>query len=623
VWTQEDRVTVTQKEVKKVVKRIFNDRKAPGPDGIVGGIIKNSIESMVNSWARCFSGCMERGVFLKKWKVAKLVLLKKKEGKIADYKICRPICLLNESAKLLERVIAGRINNYLKESKSLHNNQFGFLEGKSTVDAIIKAKSIVKRKLTRGKSVTIVSFDIKIAFNSIKWPVIQDAMLGMGFPSHLAHIIKDYLKDRWIEYVDCDGKCRKRRMTCGVPQGSVLGPILWNIGYNKVLSAAINNNESDIICYADDTLLITSGEDVDTAIHNVNIDAYRIVKEIEGLGLSVAAQKTQVMGFSGNRIKSSYKNKYVIIKDEAIEIRNNIKYLGLTLDAKWSFRMHFENISAKVDKVIGFLAGIMPNTKGPEIKIRKLYINVVNSILLYGAPVWHERFLEDDRIVRIINKITRRMAQRANRAYRTVLGTAAVLISGVVPPEHIAKRHATIYYKIRDAIKRGIKLDTRDRESMHRKAKEDAMNDWKERVIGMGMEDLGLRVREAITPNIDDCYNRSHGRITYHITQILSGHGCFNEFLYKIKKANSPVCDQCKVGIDSARHTLEECPYWDVEREELKELVGEDLDLHLIVGKIVKDKEKWKGFSKFCTTVMSRKKEEERKRQREEMENGE
>jgi hypothetical protein len=144
---------------------------------------------------------------------------------------------------------------------------------------------------------------------------------------------------------------------------------------------------------------------------------------------------------------------------------------------------------------------------------------------------------------------------------------AAVLISGIIPPEYIARRHATMYHKIRDAIRRGIDLDVKARELMHKHAKGDALKDWKERVIGMKKEDLGLRIREALVPSIDEWYNRNHGRIMYHMTQILSGHECFNEFLYKIKKVNSPICDQCKAEIDSAKHTLEVCPYWDTKRK--------------------------------------------------------
>jgi hypothetical protein len=100
---------------KKAAKRIFNDRKAPGSNGILEGVVKKSIDSVGNIWVRCFSKCLENGVFPVKWKIAKLVLLKKKEGMIADHSIYRPICLLNESAKLLKRIIAGRVDKYLRE----------------------------------------------------------------------------------------------------------------------------------------------------------------------------------------------------------------------------------------------------------------------------------------------------------------------------------------------------------------------------------------------------------------------------------------------------------------------------------------------------------------------------
>jgi hypothetical protein len=143
VWTEDKRVTL--KEVKDANKKLHNDKKAPGPDGILGGVVKYSMEGLVSIWAKCYTECLKNGVFPKNWKVAKLVLLKKKERVVKDHKIYRPICLLNESAKLFERIIVNRINGHLKDSNGLHKNQFGFLAERSTVDAMIKLKEIVSK----------------------------------------------------------------------------------------------------------------------------------------------------------------------------------------------------------------------------------------------------------------------------------------------------------------------------------------------------------------------------------------------------------------------------------------------------------------------------------------------
>jgi hypothetical protein len=302
--------------------------------------------------------------------VSKLVLLKKKKGNISDPKIYRPICLLNESAKLFERIIAGRINKYLRDSGSLSENQFGFMEGRSTIDAIMRLKDIVLENSLMGRNVVLVSFDIANAFNSISWPVIQEALLEMNFPSYLVRIIMAYLSDRWLTYIDYDGKYREKEITRGVPQGSVLGPILWNIGYNKILKTRIEK-DSDILCYADDTILIATGDSIELAIHNANIDSCRIVRAIESLGLEVAAHKTQAMNFY---CKNKPINKYIIIKNKSIDITDKIIYLGLTIDCKWSFFPHFQVISTKVDRIIGYLAKIMPNAHGPDESKRKLYM---------------------------------------------------------------------------------------------------------------------------------------------------------------------------------------------------------------------------------------------------------
>lgn len=110
--------------------------------------------------------------------------------------------------------------------------------------------------------------------------------------------------------------------------------------------------------------------------------------------------------------------------------------------------------------------------------------------------------------------------------------------------------------------------------------------------------------------------NRKHGGLTFHISQILTGHGCFNHYLYKIGRLTSPACSHCKGAVDTAQHTLEECPAWSVERETLMGAIGRDLSLRSVLGAALINKDNSRVFAMFCEEVMAKKEQAERERQR-------
>jgi len=323
--------------------------------------------------------------------VAKLVLLKKKEGDSDDPGIYRPICLLNESCKLFERIIGKRINDYTRISGVLSDDQFGFREGRSTIDAIKRVKQIVDNEKMANKTVILVSFDISNAFNSLPWKTIIDGMKEMRFPTYLIAIVFSYLSNRRLTYVNENGDKKLHKVSCGVPQGSALGPIRWNIGYNRILKINLLYG-ARMVCYADYTLLIASGNDWNSAVLSANANAYKIIDEIERLGLKIATQKTVAMGFRGpnyrNDRRNMFVNRHLYIKNQRIVISKELKYLGVNLDDKGSFVSHFNRIKDKIEFYINKLYRIMPNLRGPNMKVRKLYVNVIYSILLYGAPIW-------------------------------------------------------------------------------------------------------------------------------------------------------------------------------------------------------------------------------------------
>lgn len=131
----------------------------------------------------------------------------------------------------------------------------------------------------------------------------------------------------------------------------------------------------------------------------------------------------------------------------------------------------------------------------------------------------------------------------------------------------------------------------------------------------------GIRMRDVIIPNIE-AWIRGWRGITFHLTQLLTGHGCFGTYLYRIGKESDPSCKHCSNECDSPGHTLEQCLAWGVLRADLCEVIGDDLFLSLvsIVRKICEERVAWTAFSKFATAVMICKEEAERVRQAEAVE---
>lgn len=136
------------------------------------------------------------------------------------------------------------------------------------------------------------SLDVQNAFNSIRWPHIRKALRDKGFPS-IRRIIDNYLSDRSIEYNTCDGNTVTRQISAGVPQGSVLGPVLWSITYDWVLRTP-TERDSILIGYADDTLILARAGTLTEATQKLNLQISKTIRRIKSLDLSVAEPKTVV-----------------------------------------------------------------------------------------------------------------------------------------------------------------------------------------------------------------------------------------------------------------------------------------------------------------------------------------
>ncbi|XP_012228757.2 uncharacterized protein, partial [Linepithema humile] len=176
-----------------------------------------------------------------------------------------------------------------------------------------------------------------------------------------------------------------------------------------------------------------------------------------------------------------------------------------------------------------------------------------------------------------------------------------MILARGVPLDLSARSLTHVYNQVRNMSREGDPLEHTSIVRLCIQAKREAITQWKERLTSVHTI-TGTRVRQAIIPYMKEWYKRRHGSIIFHSTQILTGHGCFQEYLYKIRRTASPGCKHCCDVSDSAQHTLEFCPAWEQDRAELRRVLGRGvgLDIRSVIAEIVDNRTKWKAFNAFC-----------------------
>lgn len=178
----------------------------------------------------------KNGIFPERWKNAKIIpIMKPHTQNSEDITKYRPISLLNIGGKILEKALITRINHHMYSMEFLNRNQYGFIPQKSTTDAVMALKEFVQEGFTKREIRVIVSLDVEEAFNSAWAPSVLKSLQESGCPRNLYNLTKNYFSKRSAtmetNYINLE-----RAVSRGCPQGSCLGPGMWNIFYNSLLN---------------------------------------------------------------------------------------------------------------------------------------------------------------------------------------------------------------------------------------------------------------------------------------------------------------------------------------------------------------------------------------------------
>ncbi|GIY54783.1 probable RNA-directed DNA polymerase from transposon BS [Caerostris darwini] len=239
----------TEQEIGSVISNI-KPNKSPGPDSIPGELVKEMYYANKVWFMALLNRLLEDGVFPKEWKRANVVFIPKENKDLSVAAHYRPICLLSSWGKIFDKLISNRITYYLEVNDFFNPRQYGFRKRKSTISAIQNIKSFVEQAALDKKMVCLISLDIKYAFNSVNWSLLRNKIANLRIPHYLICIILDFLKDRSASYDNL-----RISYNQGIPQGSCLGLILWNIYINDLLNLEFGDDVL-IQAFVDDIVLM-------------------------------------------------------------------------------------------------------------------------------------------------------------------------------------------------------------------------------------------------------------------------------------------------------------------------------------------------------------------------------
>ena len=377
---------------------------AMGPDAIHPYFLKACIGQLLLPLRIIYQKSFSSGQLPKVWKNSLVAPIFKK-GSRSDPLMYRPVSLTSVVCKTFERVVVKCIYEYVLENDLLSNDQFGFRPGRSTEDQLLLTYNDITLALDNGKVVDLILFDFTKAFDVVNHSILLDKLIALGITGKVLLWVRDFLTGREMNVLVEGRKSVTKQVASGVPQGSVLGPLLFLLYINFINFEIVSPTK----IFADDLKLYISfaagsREEALQAMGQCQRDIGTLFQVSSSWGLALNPSKCIALRFSRQRTSplGLGQNDCYYIDNAQIPFRECASDLGVCIDTSLKFHQHVSNI---VNKAGGVLTSILKTTVNRDSSFMlPIYSSHVRPLLEYASSIWNLGYVGDTRQLESIQR---------------------------------------------------------------------------------------------------------------------------------------------------------------------------------------------------------------------------
>ena len=371
---------VTPKELRQAIRAHINPKKAPGHDLITGVIMQQLPRQAIVKLTHLYNAALRLKYVPSQWKAAEVIMVPKPGKPVNDVTSYRPISLLPIMSKLFEKLILKRLTPTLSARHIIPQHQFGFRHQHSTLDQVHRITAIIEQALEEKQICATIFLDVAQAFDKV-WHAGLLHKIEQLLPPEYTQLLKSYLTDRYFRVKQGEEYSDLKPVKAGVPQGSVLGPVLYLIHTSDIPQPV----GTTVATFADDTAILAVGTDVEEATEKLQHAADSINNWTKQWHIKLNTDKSKHVNFTNKRCRYLP----VTMDGKIIPSSQTAKYLVMTLDAKLRWKVHVktkrEELRIKYRQMYWLLG------RRSALSLRNklvLYTQILKPVWTYGIQLW-------------------------------------------------------------------------------------------------------------------------------------------------------------------------------------------------------------------------------------------